>query len=156
VADYLKDHNGAQAAIRAGYSRKTAKEQASRLLTKVHVTAAVRPANARSAPYTRRTRLAFGSLTGPSSSQWTAEMAAAVARVEVVIKNAKAGDDITERVLKIRFWNKNAAIELDYKSFGLIEPEPDDAGRDVPTFVFPEERQNVRGDSFAECLRHAS
>jgi hypothetical protein len=81
-------------------------------------------------------------------------MAASVARVEVVIKNAKTGDGITDRVLKIRFWNKNAAIELDYKSFGLMEP--DDAGRDVPTFLFPEGRQNVRGDTFAECLRHAS
>jgi hypothetical protein len=71
-------------------------------------------------------------------NKWTAAMAAAVASVEVVIKNAKAGDGITDRVLKIRFWNKNTAIELDYKSFGLMEPEPDDAGRDVPTFVFPE------------------
>jgi hypothetical protein len=65
-------------------------------------------------------------------------MAAAVASVEVVIKNAKAGDGITDRVLKLRFWNKNSAIELDYKSFGLMEPEPDTTGRDVPTFVFPE------------------
>jgi hypothetical protein len=63
---------------------------------------------------------------------------AAVASVEVVIKNAKAGDGITDRVLKLRFWNKNTAIGLDYKSFGSMEPEPDDSGRDVPTFVFPE------------------
>jgi hypothetical protein len=53
-------------------------------------------------------------------------------------EEAKAGDDITDRVVKIRFWNKNTAIELVYKSFGLVEPEPDDAGRDVPTLVFPE------------------
>ena len=35
--EYAVDLNGAQAAIRAGYSPKTAKEQACRLLTNVHV-----------------------------------------------------------------------------------------------------------------------
>lgn len=33
--EYLKDWNGSQAAIRAGYSAKTAQEQSSRLLSKV-------------------------------------------------------------------------------------------------------------------------
>jgi len=36
MLEYLVDMNAAQAAIRAGYSQKTAKEQGSRLLTKVH------------------------------------------------------------------------------------------------------------------------
>jgi len=35
--EYLKDLNGTQAAIRAGYSAKTAMEQASRLLSNVKV-----------------------------------------------------------------------------------------------------------------------
>ena len=35
--EYLVDFNGTQAAIRAGYSKKTANEQASRLLAKVNV-----------------------------------------------------------------------------------------------------------------------
>lgn len=41
VAEYLKDKNGKQAAIRAGYSRKTAEVQASRLLSVAKVKAAV-------------------------------------------------------------------------------------------------------------------
>lgn len=41
VGEYLIDLNGTQAAIRAGYSPKTAKEQASRLLTNVNVRAEV-------------------------------------------------------------------------------------------------------------------
>lgn len=41
VEEYLKDLNGAQAAIRAGYSAKAAKEQASRLLTNANVSAAI-------------------------------------------------------------------------------------------------------------------
>jgi phage terminase small subunit len=35
--EYMKDFNGKQAAIRSGYSNKTANEQASRLLTNVNV-----------------------------------------------------------------------------------------------------------------------
>ena len=35
--EYLVDFNGTQAAIRAGYSKKTANEQASRMLAKVNV-----------------------------------------------------------------------------------------------------------------------
>lgn len=42
VEEYLVDQNATQAAIRAGYSAKTAKEQASRLLTKVNVSAALK------------------------------------------------------------------------------------------------------------------
>ncbi len=37
VDEYIIDNNATQAAIRAGYSPKTAKEQGARLLTKVHV-----------------------------------------------------------------------------------------------------------------------
>jgi len=35
--EYVIDHNGTQAAIRAGYSKKTANEQASRLLANVNI-----------------------------------------------------------------------------------------------------------------------
>jgi len=41
VQEYLIDKNATQAAIRAGYSAKTAKEQGHRLLTYAHITAAV-------------------------------------------------------------------------------------------------------------------
>ncbi len=44
VSEYLKDFNGTQAAIRAGYSEKTAAEQASRLLTNVKVSEMVKEA----------------------------------------------------------------------------------------------------------------
>ncbi len=46
VDEYLIDLNATQAAIRAGYSAKTAKEQGSRLLTNVDVQAAVTAAQA--------------------------------------------------------------------------------------------------------------
>lgn len=44
VAEYLIDLNATQAAIRAGYSEKTAAEQASRLLTNVKVSEAIQAA----------------------------------------------------------------------------------------------------------------
>lgn len=44
VEEYLVDLNGTQAAIRAGYSPKTANEQAARLLAHVSVAAAVQAA----------------------------------------------------------------------------------------------------------------
>ncbi|MDI3301583.1 MAG: terminase small subunit [Burkholderia multivorans] len=41
VEEYLKDLNGSAAARRAGYSERTANEQATRLLANVHIQAAV-------------------------------------------------------------------------------------------------------------------
>ena len=46
VQEYLKDLNGTQAAIRAGYSKRTANEQASRLLANVNIQEAVAKAKA--------------------------------------------------------------------------------------------------------------
>lgn len=47
VAEYLVDLNATQAAIRAGYSERTAQEQSSRLLSNVMVAKAVAEAQAR-------------------------------------------------------------------------------------------------------------
>jgi hypothetical protein len=47
VAEYLKDQNGAKAAVRAGYAKATARQQASRLLTNADIAAAVNKGHAR-------------------------------------------------------------------------------------------------------------
>jgi phage terminase small subunit len=47
VAEYLIDLNGKQAATRAGYSPKTANEQAARLLAKVSIQGAIQEAQAK-------------------------------------------------------------------------------------------------------------
>lgn len=47
VTEYLKDHNGTQAAIRAGYSVKTANEQAARLLVNVSIKDAIQEAQSK-------------------------------------------------------------------------------------------------------------
>lgn len=41
ISEYLKDFNATQAAIKAGYSKKTAKEQGYEILTKPHIQEAV-------------------------------------------------------------------------------------------------------------------
>ena len=57
VAEFLVDLNATQAAIRAGYSAKTANEQGARLLTNVSVAAAIAEAQAERAKKTQRTAL---------------------------------------------------------------------------------------------------
>lgn len=56
VEEYLVDLNGTQAAIRAGYSKKTANEQASRLLATVSVQEAIQAAQAKRAKKTKITQ----------------------------------------------------------------------------------------------------
>lgn len=51
--EYLKDLNGTQSAIRAGYSEKTANEQASRLLANVNIQALISELNAQRQKETR-------------------------------------------------------------------------------------------------------
>jgi hypothetical protein len=45
-------------------------------------------------------------------TDWTEDMASAVSKIEVVKKNAAAGDGHTDTVVKLWFWNKNAALFL--------------------------------------------
>jgi len=42
VNEYIKDHNGTQAAIRAGYSKHSARAEACKLLTKVDISEAIK------------------------------------------------------------------------------------------------------------------
>lgn len=63
---------------------------------------------------------AKGNLIPPQ--HWTAEHGALIAASETVIKNAEAGDGHTDRILKLRHWDKLRALELwgKYRSL-LIE-----------------------------------
>ena len=145
VQEYLIDLNATQAAIRAGYSQHTAKVTGSRLLTKADIASAVAAGAARqlaSADLTAtRTleeirRLAFsdvralvtetGNLRG--LHELTPEQSAAIASVEVIIKNAAAGDDHTDTVYKIRQWDKPKALEMLAKHFALLTERVDVGG----------------------------
>jgi phage terminase small subunit len=137
VAEYLVDLNATQAAARAGYSRKTATEQASRLLTNVQVQAAIQRSQA--ATLGRVEVTAEGvvqELAGVGFSNVqrlfrpTGELipvhelppavAASIASIEVILKNAEAGDGKIDRVLKVRLWDKVRGLELLARRFGLL------------------------------------
>jgi phage terminase small subunit len=154
IAEYLLDLNGAAAAVRAGYRPNAADRQAYENLRKREIARAIAAAQAE--------RLAANNISGarvleelrrigfvdPRSffdadgdlkpvTDWTAEMAAAVSSLEVISRKARTTDGHTELLHKIRFNSKTRALEALCRHLGLLEPAPDDSGKDVPTFIFP-------------------
>lgn len=131
VAEYLKDQNGTQAAIRAGYSKRTANEQAARLLTKVSVKkkieSALRKAEAAAGVTIADTlrkisRLADsdirelfnddGSLK--NVKDWPDEIALSVSSVEVDELFEGTGRDREQvgETKKVKLWDKVKALEM--------------------------------------------
>ena len=145
VAEYLIDLNATQAAIRAGYSEKTAKVIGAENLTKPAIAEAVSAGKAKqldSADLTAARvleeyrRLAFidarsfwdeGGNLKPFS-ELTAEQGSALAGFEAIIKNAKAGDGVTDTIHKIRLWDKTRALESLAKHFGLLTDKIEHSG----------------------------
>jgi phage terminase small subunit len=129
--EYLKDLNAKQAAIRAGYSEKTAPEQASRLLTNVNVQNRIQLGmNKR----TKRTeieadriirelaRIGFSDTREIFNddgnvkpvSQWPAHIARCIQSVEVLEEYQGSGVDrqFIGYTKKIKLWDKVKALEL--------------------------------------------
>ena len=94
VEEYLVDLNGTQAAIRAGYSPKTAEVQASRLLSNAKVQQAVAEGRARLSQSTGITR------KYPSAMPGDQGVRAKNRRLEVLAKVCRA----TLRGLKPKVW----------------------------------------------------
>ena len=137
--------NATQAAIRCGYSAKTAKQQGSRLLTNVDIAAAVAERAAKqleSADLSatrvleeiRRLALSDVRQLFDESGNLrplhtlTVEQAACIAGLEVVIKNAKAGDGITDTVLKLKFIDRGRYVELAAKHQGMLTEKVEHSG----------------------------
>lgn len=137
VAEYLVDLNATQAAIRCGYSAKTAKQQGSRLLTNADIAAAVAAGKGQQLETADLSaarvleelrRLAFldmrtfydaaGNLK--PISELTAEQGAALASFEVIKKNAQAGDGVIDTVHKFKVWDKTRALEMLAKHYALL------------------------------------
>ncbi len=136
VDEYLVDLNATQAAIRAGYSAKTANEQGARLLANVSVQNAIRERQEVLKMKTEITqewvveryrrivegcdkRLFFnddGSVKPPS--QWSAEMGLAVAGFEV----QELGDEgLAVSVSKLRFQDAKAALDSLARHLGMFK-----------------------------------
>lgn len=137
VAEYLVDLNATQAAIRAGYRAASAYSIGSENLRKPEVAAAVAAGNAK--------HLAAKELTAASVieairrqvqgdvrclfdkggnyrpiQELTAEEASLIGGLEVVIKNAEAGDGHTDKVLKLKLKDQSRYVEMGAKRFGLL------------------------------------
>ena len=137
VAEYLVDLNATQAAIRAGYSAKTAESIGLQLLRKTHVAQAIAAGKAKqlaradlsaSRVLEELRRLAFIDTRGffdehgnlKPMKELTEEQGSALAGLEVIIKNAKAGDGVTDEIHKIKLWDKTRAIEMLAKHYKLL------------------------------------
>lgn len=131
VREYLIDLNATQAAIRAGYSEKTAAEQASRLLRNVNVKAAIAKAKQERANKVELTaervlleaaRLALYDVrklmnddgTAKDISELDDDTAAAI--IGISVTQVK---DIT--TFKYSLADKNSALERLFKHLGLYE-----------------------------------
>lgn len=137
VAEYLIDLNASAAYRRAGYAAKDADVNASALMGNHGIQAAIAAGKARqlsenelSAARTLEElrRLAFanirnyfdadGDVKPPQSL--SVEDGAAVVGFEVLIKNAKAGDGVTDTIHKFRLADKVRALEALAKHQGLL------------------------------------
>ncbi len=137
VAEYRKDLNATQAAIRAGYSPKTAHSQGPRLLENVEIAELLKETTSQqlekadlSATRTleEMRRLAFSNVQDLFDAngdmvpihKLTREQAACISSLEVIMKNATSGDGKIDRVLKIKVWDKPKVMEMLGKHFALL------------------------------------
>ena len=137
IAEYLIDLNATQAAIRAGYSRRTAENIGWENLRKPQIASVVGQRQAEQLGRADLTaqrvleevrRLAFSDIRAVFDKagnlkplrELTDEQAASIASVEVVIRNMKDGNP-TEEVHKIKTWDKPRALELACKHLGLLK-----------------------------------
>jgi phage terminase small subunit len=137
VAEYLVDLNATQAAIRAGYSAKTAEQQGPRLLGNAEIASAVAGKKATQLDRADLTavrvleelrRLVFSNVQDlfdadgnlkPIQSL-TREQAACISSLEVIKKNAEAGDGHIDVVHKLKVWDKTRSLEMAAKHFKLL------------------------------------
>lgn len=139
VAEYLIDLNATQAAIRAGYSAKTANEQASRLLTNVSVRSAIEVAKAKRMERVEITqdrvllelaRIAFfdiRKLYGPDGGlkkphELDDDAAAVLAGVDVQTTSSGGEEDPQTLVTKkAKVFDKTSALTLAMRHMGMLK-----------------------------------
>lgn len=58
----------------------------------------------------------------------TPEQSACIAGLEVIIKNAKAGDGVTDTVHKVKVWDKPKVLDMLGKHFGILTEQVQHTG----------------------------
>lgn len=158
AAEYLKDQNATQAAIRSGYSKKTAKQIGSRLLTNVDIKAEIeRKLNKYEVTAERVIaelgRIAFsdlGALYNQDGSlkpvhEWPEDARRAVAGVEAE-EIFEWDDDAKKRVnvgdlRKVKLWAKPQALEILARHFKLLTDKVEHSGTLTLEQLLGESRQ---------------
>lgn len=152
--EYIVDLNGAQAAIRAGYSERSAKEQAARMLTKANIKKFVKELKDERAKRTEITadmvvkelaKIGFANIqdyiSGDNAisdiSQIDAGKAAAVAAVKKSVTRFDGGE---KEVVEFKLWNKVDALEKLGRHLGIFEKDnlqnkPDSEIRVIRTII---------------------
>ena len=137
VAEYLIDLNATQAAIRAGYSKKTAKQMGTENLAKPVIAAAIAEGAGKHAEEAGLNAIdTLKQVVYLSSSDmrsffddggnlkpikdWTEAQGAQVASMEIIKKNAEAGDGHTDIVHKFKLWDKPKSINMAMQNLGLL------------------------------------
>jgi phage terminase small subunit len=137
VTEYLVDLNATEAAIRAGYSPHTARSQGARLLTDADIQAAIARKQDAQLERTDLTatrvleelrRLSFSNVQDLFDEvgnfrpiqTLTREQAACIASLEVIKKNAVAGDGMIDTIHKVKVWDKTRSLEMVAKHFKLL------------------------------------
>jgi phage terminase small subunit len=138
VDEYLIDLNATQAAIRAGYSAKTAGQIGDENLKKPEIAIKIAKRMKDREQRTEITqdrvlleiaRLAFNDPRRAFDSsgnllpiqQWPDEVAAAISSIKVVEQSVD-GEAVTQ-TKEVKFWDKNSAIEKASKHLGLYEAD---------------------------------
>lgn len=173
IAEYLVDLNATQAAIRAGYSKKTANEQAARLLAKVSIQRAIADGRAHLTEQTgidtafvvdRLRMLGVSDIRRIFDERGRLrpihdlpdDIAACIAGIEVVSSRIPGSEPVEVKYIhKIKLWDKLGALELLGKYVGAFQPQPLPPSQDrLPLMIFVQHNEFERDP--AAALRAAS
>lgn len=61
-------------------------------------------------------------------SELDVDQRATLAGFETIVKNAQAGDGVTDTVLKVKLWDKPKALEMLAKHFGMLTEKVEHSG----------------------------
>lgn len=145
ISEYRKDCNATRSAIAAGYSKKTAYSIGQENLTKPEIMAAIAVKEIQRLQQSDitadRTRLELARIGYADHRKLYDENgdfiaihklsddeAAVISGTEHIMKNAAAGDGKIDRVLKIKTWDKNRALESLAKIQGMLKEHVEHSG----------------------------